>query len=200
MEHYYSLVILICPILIIAGAVWFVRFKDGKVALIKTKLKSLFVRRTADDSLFKEYSKQDYSESSLLTKLRELSIRNPHNCHVNSMEGWFKENAKKMTHDGACLAYIEHYRYLEELFWKNIEETDVKIDQDEKFQRILISVCQTTPGVYTQNFSKMLFHFGMKHHLLPELEALIQNDPRFKDPKHTYELAHECVEIKKSKN
>ena len=195
MEHYYYLAILGCLLLIAAGFYWIT--KDKK---LNQKQLLLFSKPKAENYMVREYAYDSCSNprNPLLSRLKDVPLYNPQTRPTSNMDIWFKMSTARLAHNGACLAYIEHYGHLEDAFWKNAAELGIKLEEDEKFQYILASVCKTSLGNYCQNFSNMLFHFGCHHKLLPKIENIIFNDLRFIEVKQTYELAQDCSKKRKT--
>ena len=195
MEHYYYLAILGCLLLIVAGVYWITKNKK-----LNLKQLLLFSKLKAENYMVREYAYDSFSNprNSLLSRLKDVPLYDPQMRPISKMDFWFKTTTARLAHDGACLAYIEHYGHLEDAFWKNVTELGIKLEEDEKFQYILTSVCKTSLGNYCQNFSNMLFHFGCHHKLLPEIENIILNDLRFIEVKQTYELAQDWSKRKQN--
>ena len=124
--------------------------------------------------------------NQLFKSLREMDLTDPLKRPKNQMDDWFKKQTKRICHDASCLAYINHYGHLETAFWKNAEELGLKLGEDKRFQRLLISVYESA-GMYFSNFRNLLLIFATKYTLLPEVENILKTDNRFKPSKDTYE-------------
>ena len=192
MENYYVLAFL-CSVAIIVGlAIWFTE-REGKNA--KRVLKPSSVPKIFDADplvkLVKDYSYDNFTDNNsfLLTKLKKVCLYDPKERTENEMDRWYKKNTSLIMHDGSCIAYIDRYGHLEDTFWKNIKLLGLKIEDDEIFQSLIISVCKTDLGFYHLNFPNMLYHFGYNHKLLPKLEEIVMKDERFASARETYENA-----------
>lgn len=126
------------------------------------------------------------SSDPWLNKLAQMDKTDPLKRQRNWYDEWFERNVEHFSHDGKCLAYINHYGHLEDKFWQCIKNPDKNLE----LQKLLISVCYNkTFGVYYVNFSNLLFNYARNYELSPELLNVINNDERFKSAKETYEIA-----------
>jgi len=199
MENYYSLALLCGVSLIAAIAIWLSKLQEKKEE--KGSAKSSFARHSTTTSLFRDYSYNSFCNQGnlLLSNLKDVCLYDSKTRPINPMDRWYKDNTANLSHDGACLAYINHYGYLEDTFWKNVKELGIDLAKDKSFQRILVSVCKTSLGYYQKNFSNMLFHFARYYTLLPEIDDIIQNDERFAEVKATYNLGRDMSQKERLK-
>jgi len=197
MNSYYLPVVIIGLMLICIGAVFLIKRRKKKPSLEQVQPKKLTYPRRKNKSLVRYYSYDSNSNSfnSLLMKLKDVSLYEPHMRPTNEMDRWFKENTHSISHNGSCLSYLNKYRVLHMTFWKNVKELGLKPDKDEKFQRLLISVYPQSGGLYCENFRYLLFHYAKQYKLLPQVEEILKTDSRFKDPLVTYQFARKNAEI-----
>jgi len=185
MQDYYLLVIVGAPILLAIGTVWFViRRKKLKVS-----------NQTPENDLINDYSYNSASAKTsdpLFIKLRKVSLESPETREPNEMDEWFRNATPELCHSGICLSYLNDYRVLQLTFWKNVADLGLKLDQDEKFQRLLISVYSTSFGHY-ENFRYLTFHFAKRFSLLPQIEEILNTDTRFSDTRITYEFGRKVA-------
>ena len=193
MENYYLLAVICCFSPFIIGGFWFALHDTEQMKREKTEFNSALALPAIEDFMFQEYSYWGFETSNLfnklLTKLKEVNVYDPRTRLVDGMDIWFKQVTPQLMHDGKCLGYIEHYGYLEDTFWKNIEKCGLHPEQDKRFQQLLISVNKSSWGFLVNNFDNMLFHFGQHFELLPEIENILRTDARFWRPKDVYDLA-----------
>ncbi len=199
MEHYYLLIVICCFLPFILGGIWFARHDCSK---IPREIKKSATSPRAEDEMLKEYYYDEFSThyNGLLSKLKKVNLYDPRIRIADEMDVWFKTMTRELMHDGNCLAYINHYGHLEDTFWKNIQELNISPEQDEKFQRLIVSVYKTDWGVWIRNFCNLPFNYGQRYKLSPNVEKILNNDSRFQDVKQTYELARGYAERENLKN
>lgn len=192
MGNYYFLAFLCCLVAFACIAAWFTERQKKKP---KPAPKPSSVPKIIDAEplvkLVKDYSYDNFTDNNnfLLSKLKKVCLYDPRERSENEMDRWFRNNTPLIIHDGFCLAYIDHYGHLEDTFWKNIKMLGLKIEDDEVFQSLIISVCKTDLGLYHLNLPNMLFHFGYNYKLLLKLEQIVMDDIRFASARATYENA-----------
>ena len=195
MEKLYLTAAIVCLLLVAAARVWCLLRKNNKQQKAETETSGSFDLKEVQSFMLKEYSCYSSSKDPLFCHLLKVNRYNPETRPADSMDRWFEEATPQLMHSDSCLAYINHYGYIEDTFWKNIRKLGLHPEQDVKFQRLLISVYRLkTFGIWTENFCNLLFHFGAHYRLLPELEQILINDSRFADAKQTYELARKHSE------
>lgn len=97
------------------------------------------------------------------------------NLYCYDWDRWFEHATKKICHDLYCLWCLETDSKLEKKFWMNIQNLEVKVEKDKKFQRILID----------HSFTHLIYSYGLHYDFLPELEKLMNK--RFENAKQAYE-------------
>jgi hypothetical protein len=134
------------------------------------------------------------NQTPLRKKLALVDTLDPKKRDINEMDHWFKRNTAQICHNAECLAYINHYGHLEDTFWKNIEDLGLKIEEDEVFQRLLISISfHEFTEQYYPNFRNLLFSYGKRYRLMPKVLEVLDNDLRFARPRETYEFGRRCA-------
>ena len=193
MENY-LLAVICCLLPFIIGGIWFAVHDTERMQLPEPEVIKSPIVPEVEDLMLKCYFYSDFDFnpfSSLLEKLKKVNLYDPKTRPFDHMDEWFKGATPKLMHDGKCLAYIDHYGYLEDTLWKNIKELNLQPQTDVKFQKILVSVHKTDWGIWIKNFNNLLFHYGELYELLPEIENIINSDSRFKYVRQTYNLARE---------
>ena len=187
----------------IIGGICFARYDNAPVQRVSSDIKTSPFFPTAEDFMFREYDydafELSHSLNSLLSILKKVNFYDPQTRAIDAMDVWFKQATHQLMHEGKCLAYIEHYGHLEDTFWLNMAELNLRPEQDETFQKLLISCYKTSWGIWTRNFSNLLWHFGRNYQLLPEVEKILNTDSRLKDALRTYNSARESSERDKLK-
>lgn len=133
--------------------------------------------------------KSFYAEhSALRDKLEHVNLLDPQKRKQDPWDIWFKQNTKRLCHDGACLAHISRYGHIEDTFFKNIARLELDVAHDSEFQRLLISVSYNSyAGEYYPNFRNLLFTYARHYDLLPEILEVLDKDERFANAKEVYE-------------
>jgi len=202
MGHYYFLLVVIfCLSPFIVSGIWFAWHDNKPLHRVKTEIKAFPLSKTAEDLMFKEYSYDEFKltnrYNNLLAELKKVNLYNPQTRPADKMDVWFKKVTSQLMHDGSCLAYIDHYGWIEDMFWLNIADLGLKPEQDKEFQLLLFSIYKTKFDFWKSNFHNLPFQFGKNYQLLPEIENILNTDSRFSILKRTYEFARECAEKNK---
>lgn len=195
MEIYYLLAVICCLTPFIGGGIWFA-LRCDKESDEKSPVPSLTSKFSFEDyeSIMIHYYSPYGGNSSLREKLENVNPLASNRRAINAWDHWFRRHTADCYHDGDCLAYINHYGYIEDTFWKNIDELGLKPEKDLKFQLLLISVYYNEYiEQYYKNFSNLLFNFGKHYQLMPEVQNILNNDQRFAQSKKTYEFARKCA-------
>ena len=197
MENYYLLAVICCLSPFIVGGILFAFNDHEKVQLTQPNSTFAPVIQGVEDLMLKEYYYSDvlntHTFNRLLSKLKKVNRYDPTTRRQDEMDICFKQATRDLCHDGVCLAYIDHYGYITDTFFKNLIELDLKPDQDVKFQKLLIST-NNKSGFYAQNYTNLLFIYGRHWTLLPEIENILNTDPRFKEALQTYNFSRQCAE------
>ncbi len=197
MEIYYLWAVACCLMPFIGGGVWFA-LRDNKKPVEKSPS---LVSSQPSKSSSEDYERMmihyysPYGDGSLLReKLENVDTLNPRKRIANAWDHWFRHHTADFCHDGECLAHINHYGHIEDSFWKNMKELGINPEQDEVFQRLLISVQYNNYcDRYFRNFSNLLFHFAQHWTLMPKIQQILDTDERFSDAKNTYEFSRHCA-------
>lgn len=186
METYYFLAVICCLVPFIIGGIWFA-MHDLEKSQIPTFSSVKVTPQNPEEIMVKGYSYINH-ENALLHKLEQVNTYSPDFRTPNTMDHWFKRHTGLLCHDGECLAYINRFGHIEDTFWKNIEELGLKPEENEKFQRLLISISYSKyTEKYHPNFRNLLFNYGKRYKLMPKILKILDNDPRFAHAKETYE-------------
>ena len=148
--------------------------------------------QSPEDFMLRRYSycapEASASSDPLLQNLAKVNKYNPSTRLMDEMDYWFQNATPRLMHRGNCLALINSYGYIEETFWQNIQKLGLNPEKDAFFQKLLISV-HNVNSIWNKNFGNLLFSFGIRYELLPEVEKILREDPRFESAKNTYDLA-----------
>ncbi|MBO7097659.1 MAG: hypothetical protein J6W11_03365 [Alphaproteobacteria bacterium] len=129
-----------------------------------------------------------YAHSALRDKLERVNLLDPQKRAQDPWDIWFKQNTKRLCHDGACLAHISRYGHIEDTFFKNIARLELDVAHDSEFQRLLISISYNSYiDEYRANFTNVLFTYARHYDLLPEILEVLNKDERFADAKEVYQ-------------
>lgn len=198
MENSYLFAVICCLLPFVIGGIWFAVHDNNPECQTKPEMIQTPVVQGAEDVMLREYyygiGKLFSPSNYLLKELEKVNVYDPRNRCADYMDEWFKNATPKLMHDGVCLAYINNHGHLEDAFWKNIEMCGLNPEQDKKFQQLLISVYKTSWGIWLRNYSNLLFSYGMRYKLLPEIEDILNTDARFGDSKQSYNFARHCAE------
>lgn len=203
MEHYYYLLAVACCFMpFFIGGTWFYLNDTERVPPVIPKTISSPACPVGTGIMIKAYSCDTFFDRGdpLLINLKQVNLYNPELRPKNRMDFWYKDHTAKLMHNGACLAYIARYGYLEDTFWKNVEELNIHPEKDELFQKLIFSIQPTSWDVFVENSPNMLFHFSKKWEALPSIVDIINNDSRFAVVKRTYDFARECGEKEEAKS
>lgn len=184
MDNFYVWIVIGCLLIFLAVMCLFAPKPEKEVS-----------RHAIVSKIFKKYSYiPDTHDDPLFINLTKVNTLDPQKRPPNKMDKWFYDHTLQLMHSGECLAYINHYGYLEETFWKNIEKSGFNPETDKTFQYLLISVSKYSWGVWLVNFSNLLFHFGMHYQFLHEVKNVLKTDSRLESSKDVYDSAHEFAE------
>ena len=204
MEHYYLWAVICCFLPFIIGALVFAVHDDEVEKHPNHSVPATSpVFRGVEDMMLKEYYYDTILHNRLRTKLRKVNLYDPKTRSADIWDVWFKKFTQELCHDGYCLAYIDHYGHLTDTFFKNLVELDLKPEHDITFQKLLVSEYKISgglfAGVYRRNYTNLLFIYGQRWQLLPEIVDILKTDKRFSDARQTYELAREYALEKQEK-
>ncbi len=162
-----------------------------KQKITRTEDTSAPVLEPVKGVMFCKYSYANPSGNDLLSNLMKVNLSSPNTRPFDEHDKWFKEATPLLMHDGECLAYLNHYGYIADTFWKNIAELDLHPEEDKEFQQLLVSCYKTEWGgkVWWENFRNLLYIFGGGYRLLPEIENILDTDSRLAEAKDTYDRA-----------
>ncbi len=195
MENYYLLAVMCCLLPFVLGGFWFAWHDNVSVQQKKNKIAGIQLSPVLSSvgMMYREYSYDLYDldvfPDPLLSRLKKVNLYNPAERVPDMMDVWFKKATPKLMHDGKCLAYINHYGHIEDTFWKNVVELNLHPEADKEFQQLVVSCYRTNWGIWHNNFDNLLYHFGKRYSLLPEIEIVLKEDKRLCLAKETYYLA-----------
>ena len=139
--------------------------------------------------LIKEYSIYQLSlrkkANNLLEQLMEVDCTSK---DVLEKDNWFRANTLNFMRDGECLTFINHYKNVLEIFFKNMEILEIRPEKDEMFQSLIVSISSANEGA---NFSNLLYCYATRWSLLPEIETQLMEDVSFLAVKHMYLYARD---------
>ena len=186
--HYCFWVVLCCLVLFISlGIYCFLRYRR------KPKVKTEPINPFDDSFLIQDYWEFDLEHSNrLLEQLENVRCTNPRERTPDCWDVWFKKSTEAFFHDAQCLARIQHFGYLEDLFWENIDELGLTPQDDEIFQCLIISV--SSSEWHRSNYQNLLYHFAKRYELLPQVKERLENDPRLARSRETYEHGRQNAE------
>lgn len=190
MEHYYYLGAAVCCATIIIGSIIWLKIREKKQAELENLSSSALSEKQGVVVQCFSFERCLNPFNMLLWKLHRVNVYEPKLRAPEAMDIWFRENTRRLMHDGACLAYIDYYGHLENVFWKNIEELGLKPEQDVKFQCLLISIDSEN---YFPNFSGLLRYYINHWDLLPEVKLIMDVDARFENLRTMYTLSKKCA-------
>lgn len=192
MEHYYYLGAAVCCATIIIGSLIWLKMQEKKQAKLENSSVSassvkarVIVKNFSFEKCFNPFN-------VLLWKLHKVNVYSPRLRKPEEGDKWFKDHTRHLMHDGACLAYINHYGHLEDVFWKNIGELGLKPEKDVEFQCLLFSIDAEN---YFPNFSNLLCNYINHWELLSEVRSIMDADPRFKNLRTIYALSKKYPQI-----
>ena len=188
MESYLFSAVACVMMIFIIGGLWFAIHDNEKLQpAFRPSHVPKYSPEDLDAMMVQHYYYTD-DQTPLRKKLALVDTLDPKKRAINEMDHWFRRNTAQICHNAECLAYINHYGHLEDAFWKNIEDLGLKIEEDEVFQRLLISVMYSKHGeIYFTNFNNLLYRFGKLYSLMPKILHILGNDERLNAAKHTYE-------------
>lgn len=186
MEHYYYLGVAVCCATIIIGSIIWVKVCERKRVKYENSASSAYSEKSCGVVESFSFDKCFNPFNMLLWDLHKVNVYNPRLRKPEENDKWFREHTCRLMHDGACLAYINHYGHLEETFWKNIEELGLKPEEDVKFQCLLISIDSVN---YFPNFPNLLYHYIQHWNLLPNVKSVMDVDSRFENLRTRYILS-----------
>ena len=200
MENYYFFAVVFCLLPFVIGGIWRALHDTEPIRLPSPQNAHSLPLLKARDFMLREYYYDTLLHpkvySSLLVNLKKVNKYDPENRAHDRMDDWYKDNTRLLMHNGHCLAYINSFGHLESTFWKNIEELNLKPEQDIDFQRLLVSVHITNWEIWMRNYNNLLFNYSLRYKFLPEIEEILKKDSRFETSRQSYEFAREYAQRK----
>ena len=192
MEHYYYLGAAVCCATIIIGSLIWLKMQEKKQAKLENSPSSASSEKLC--VIVKSFSFEKCLNpcNMLLWELHKVNVYDPRLHKSDAMDEWFREHTQRLMHDGACLAYINHYGHLEDAFWRNIEELGLKPEEDVKFQCLLISISY---GNLYPNFPNLFYHYIEHREFLPKVKLVMDVDARFEKLRTIYALSKKYPQI-----